>query len=101
LNLNFPSEIFAEIRHFEFEICSLDLPFKLIFRFDHYSLGSADLLLVYQIVDQFASALFGQMGALLEVMPPFARTEMWQIGRKMMRNGLNITSLSVYVKLPI
>jgi len=49
-------------------------------------LGSAEVLLVRQIVDQFAPGLFAQAAALLVVMSAFARTELEQIGRKMARN---------------
>ena len=48
--------------------------------------GSADLLLVRQIVDQFAPGLFAQTAALLAVMTKFARTELGQTGRKMACN---------------
>ena len=48
--------------------------------------GSAEVLLVRQIVDQFASGLFARTLALLAVMPAFAQAELKQIGRKMACN---------------
>ena len=48
--------------------------------------GSADLLLVRQIVDQFAPGLLAQTAALLVVMAQFARTELGQTGCKMTYN---------------
>ena len=67
-------------------------------------LGSTEVLLVRQIVDQFAPGLFGRVATLLAVMPPFARAELEQIGRKMACNeyfgasmGANRTEYSCFL----
>jgi len=49
-------------------------------------LGSAEVLLVRQIVDQFATGLFAKVLALLAVMSALSRAELGQIGRKMTCN---------------
>jgi hypothetical protein len=49
-------------------------------------LGKRRLMLVRQIPSQFAPDPFGRTTPLLEVMAPFARTELGQIGRKMACN---------------
>ena len=48
-------------------------------------------------MDQFAPGLFGRVAALLAVMPPFARAELEQIGRKMAFNeyfGASLTQIN-------
>jgi hypothetical protein len=45
-------------------------------------------MLLCQIPSQSAPGLFGQTPPLLEVMAAFARAELGQIGRKMVRNDL-------------
>jgi hypothetical protein len=51
-------------------------------------------MLLCQIPSQSAPGLFGRMPPLLEVMAVFARAELGQIGRKMVRNDLIGASLS-------
>jgi hypothetical protein len=51
-------------------------------------------MLVRQIPSQFAPGLFERTTTLLAVMAAFARTEMGQIGRKMVRNDLIGVSLA-------
>jgi hypothetical protein len=50
-------------------------------------------MLLCQIPSQSAPGLFGQIPPLLEVMAVFARAELGQIGRKMVRNDLISASL--------
>jgi hypothetical protein len=50
-------------------------------------------MLVRQIPSQFAPGLFERTTTLLAVMAAFARTELGQIGRKMVRNDLIGASL--------